>query len=62
MSVLRFKGIPHCHSEHAVLDFRGYEARLKVHFKGVFMEDRVGLIMTMDKVKIGNFVHDFGRW
>ena len=52
---------PDCHTEHAVLNLRFYDTGLKFHFEGLFVEDRVRLVMTVDKVEIGDFIHDFGR-
>jgi hypothetical protein len=53
---------PDCHTKHTVLNLRFYDTCLKFHFKRLFVEDRVRLIMTVDEVEIGDFIHDFGRW
>lgn len=58
---VRGKSAPDCHAEHAVLDLWFYNAGLKFHFKGWFVEDRVWLVMAVDEVEIGDFLHDFGR-
>jgi hypothetical protein len=52
---------PDCHAEHAVLNLRFYGTSLKFHFEGLFVEDRIRLVVTVDKVEIGDFIHDFGR-
>jgi len=54
-------GAPDCHAQHAVLDLRFYDAGLEFHFERLFVEDGVWLVMAVDEVEIGDFIHDFGR-
>ena len=62
--MFRFSGVgdcaPDCHSEHAVLDLWFNDAGLEFHFEGLFVEDRVGLIVAVDEVQVCDFIHDFG--